>query len=276
MSAASRPNRPSRQLGYTLIEMMVAILIAMFLIAGVLVVEQSVHNSYADRSGLSQLDDNERFTMTLLSEVVQSAGYYPDPVITSVATALPAQSTTAPNGDALIFAQDQSVYGLHKTTTVNGTVYSLDSIAVRYMTANNDGIPLCDGTSNKTGSNAVYTNYFYILTQPSPNPNAAPISYLYCALETNNTWPAAGVQLVSNVQYMQVWYGLHTQAGTTGDYYVDTYVPAADMTNTDWSEVTSVRIEVTFANPLQLSGEAGQNSVTFTKVIDLMGRVGGA
>lgn len=277
MSAARRPNPLARELGYSLIELMVAILIALFLIAGVLTVEQSVHDSYADRTGLSRLDDDERFTMTLLTEIVQSAGYYPNPVFTSIASASPSvPATTAPNGDALTFNQGQSVYGLHKTTSVGGTTYSLDSVAIRYMTASNDGIPVCDGTSNTSGNNVVYTNYFYIETQPNPNPNGAPISYLYCALETGNTWATNAVQLVKNVEYMQIWYGLHTQTGTPGDNYVDTYVPAGNMTTTDWSEVTSVRIAVTFVNPLQVNGVAGQNAVTFTKVIDVMGRVGGA
>ena len=53
---------------------------------------------------------------------------------------------------------------------------------------------------------------------------------------------------------------------------MQTYVPAADMQASDWSEVTSIRLQVTFANPLQ--GEAGQGPVTFTKVIDIMSRTG--
>lgn len=278
MSAVrSRYLRIIRQRGYSLVELMVAVVIAMFLIAGVLVVEQSVHNSYADRSGLAKLDDDERFTMTLLSEIVQSAGYYADPALNSDVSALPAQTTTAPNGDGLTFTAGQSVFGLHKTTVVNGTTYSMDTIAIRYMTASGDGIPLCNGTSNTSGSNAYFINYFYIETQPNPDPNGAPISYLYCALGTNNSWLASNppVQLVSNVEYMQIWYGLHTQSAANGDYYVDTYVPAGSMINSDWSKVTSVRIKVTFANPLKQKGEAGQNDVTFTKVIDLMSRVGG-
>lgn len=262
---------PSLQQGYSLVELMVAIVIALFLIAGVLVVEQSVHSAYADRSGVSELDNNERFTMTLLSEIVQSAGYYPNPVLNSTAIAAPAQTINAPNNDSLQFAQGQFVYGLHKTNS-NG---SLDSIAIRFMTASNDGIPLCDGTSNTTGSDTTYTNYFYI--EPQPNPAGGPeIYYLYCALEIGGTWSANGpVQLVKNVENMQISYGLHTQASSNGDYGVDTYVPAGNMTATDWDEVTSVRIAVTFLNPLKASGESGQNDATFTKVIDLMGRVGG-
>ncbi len=270
----------TRQHGYSLVELLVAIVIALFLIGGVIIIEQSVHTSYADRTGLQKLDDEERFTMTLLTEVVQSAGYYPDPATNSIVTAFPAQNTTVPNqaGDALTFATGQSLYGLHATQSANGQTYSLDTLAVRYMTASGDGIPLCDGTSNTSGGNVVYTNYFYIQTAPDPDPSKPADSFLYCALEAGNAWSATTpVQLVKNVEYMQIDYGLHVSTGqitTPGDYAVNVYVPAADMTTNDWPLVSAVRITVTFVNPLQ--NEAGQpQTVTFTKVIDVMGRAGG-
>ncbi len=274
------PNTPARERGYSLVELLVAIVIALFLIGGVIIIEQSVHTSYADRTGLQKLDDEERFAMTLLTEVVQSAGYYPDPATNSIVTAFPAQNTTVPNnaGDALTFATGQTLYGLHTTQSANGQTYSLDTLAVRYMTASGDGIPLCDGTSNTSGGNVVYTNYFYIQTAPDPDPSKPADSFLYCALEAGNAWAATTpVQLVKNVEYMQIDYGLHVPTGqvtTPGDYAVNVYVPAGDMTPTDWTEVTAARITVTFVNPLQ--NEAGQpKTVTFTKVIDIMGRAGG-
>lgn len=279
----TRPRDPKvcmRHRGYSLIELLVAIVIALFLIGGVIIIEQSVHTSYADHTGLQKLDDEERFTMTLLTEVVQSAGYYPDPATNSIVTAFPAQNTTAPDaaGDALTFTTGQTLYGLHTTKSVGGQTNSLDTLAVRYMTASGDGIPLCDGTSNTSGGNLVYTNYFYIQSAPNPDPSKPADSFLYCALEAGNAWSATTpVQLEKNVEFMQIDYGLHVPTGqiaTPGDYAVNVYVPAGDMKSTDWSEVSAVRITVTFVNPLQ--SEAGQpKTVTFTKVIDIMGRAGG-
>ena len=128
-----------RERGYSLIELMVAILIALFLIAGVITIEQSVRNSYTDRSGVAQLENDERFTMSMLSEITQSAGYYPDPAVTSQVAALPAATATAPNGAALSFASGQAIDGVPSTTVINGTTYEDDSIAVRFMTASGDG-----------------------------------------------------------------------------------------------------------------------------------------
>ena len=273
------PWKRVRQGGYSLVELMVAIVIALFLIAGVIVMEQSVHNSYADRTGLSKLDDDERFTMTLLTDIVQTAGYYPDPAITSQAMSLPTQTTTAGNtaADPLTFAAGQTLYGLHKTTSSGGTNYDVDTLAVRFMTASGDGTPLCDGSTNTSGGNIVYTNYFYIQTAPDPDPSKPPDSFLYCDLEAGSTWNTP-VQLVKNVEYMQISYGLHVPSATGGttaaDNSVNAYIPSADMQPSYWSEVTAVRIAVTFVNPLQ--NEAGQpQSVAFTKVIDVMNRAGG-
>ena len=116
-----------REHGYSLIELMVAILIALFLIAGVITIEQSVRNSYSDRNGVAQLENDERFTMTMLSEITQSAGYYPDPAVTSQVAALPAATITAPNGAGLSFTSGQAIDGVPNTTIINGTTYDDDS-----------------------------------------------------------------------------------------------------------------------------------------------------
>lgn len=259
------------QRGYSLIELLIAIAIAIFLIGGVLVVEQSMHRSYTDQTGLSQIEDTERFTMTMLGEITQAAGYYPDPAQTSLVSALPQESTTAPNGasDPLSFAAGQAIDGDSGTATVNGTTVSSDSIAVRYMTSSGDGISLCNGQSNTTGSNQVYVNYLY--TQS----DAGGQHYLYCLVqdESNNGAWSAPIQLAKNVQNMQIWYGLNTQG--TGNN-IDTYVPAPDMTTSDWMHITSVKVLVTFTNPLHaVYKEQGQKQVLlFTKVISVMSRTG--
>lgn len=261
-------NRPrtsiGRPRGYSLIELLIAIAIAIFLIGGVLVVEQSMHRSYSDQSALAQIEDTERFTMSMLSEVTEAAGYYPDPAQTSLVTALPPESTTAA-GNALSFAAGQAVDGDSGTAVVNGATVGNDSIAIRYMTASGDGISMCDGQPNVTGSNQVYVNYLYVQ-------NTGTGSYLYCMVQTGATWGPA-IQLAQNVESMQIWYGLNTN-GT--DNNVDTYVPAASMTTSDWMKVTSVKVLVTFANPLYtVYKEKGQSPVLFfTKAIDIMSRTG--
>lgn len=234
--------------GYSLIELLIAILIALFLIGGVLVAEQGVHRAYGDQSGISKLQDEERFAMSMLNTVVSSAGYFPDPTSTSLTAALP--STGAP----LSLQAGQFVYA----PPGNPSAPYDDSIYVRYMTANGDGIGLCDGTTNNYGANTTFTSYIYV----SGN-------QLYCQVQpgTGSGWNPA-VALVNGVTDMQVSYGVNT-SGT--DNNVDTYIPAGSMTAGNWQSVGSVMVVLTFQNPLY--GSPGQaQSITFRRVIGVMGR----
>lgn len=241
----------TRQSGYSLIELLIAILIALFLIGGVIVAEQGVHRAYGDQTGISKLQDEERFAMSMLTTVVSSAGYFPDPTSTSLAAALP--SATTP----ISLQAGQSVYA-----PPNNASAPEDAIYVRYMTANGDGIGLCDGTTNNYGVNTTFTSYIYV----SGN-------QLYCQVQPGSAsgWNPP-VALVSGVTNMQVWYGVNT-SGT--DNNVDTYIPAASMTAAQWPSVSSVMVQLTFLNPLY--GSPGQTAsadqtVTFRRVISVMGR----
>ena len=75
----SNPLRSIRSLldcqrGFTLIELMIALLIALFLIGGLLTLVQAMKSTSISQSGMSQLQDNERMAMTLMTDVIQSTG----------------------------------------------------------------------------------------------------------------------------------------------------------------------------------------------------------
>jgi type IV pilus assembly protein PilW len=238
-----------RQQGLSLIELLVAILIALFLIAGIVVVEQGVNMSYTQQNGLSQLQDEERFAMSVMASVIGTAGYYPNPTTTNLVTALPAVGN---------FAAGQSIYA------ADG-----NSIQVRYMTAAGDGINLCDGSA---ASNVVYTSYLYIAADAHSGND------LYCQLNGNTPVALVGglcpstVTAPCTVPGMTVLYGV--ASGT--DNNVTEYQTQAQVGN--WSNVTSVEVTLTFINPLATqNGQAvaGQPAtVSFTRVISVMGRVG--
>lgn len=235
-----------RQRGFSLIELMVAILIALFLIAGVVVVEQGVNMSSTQQSGLSQLEDEERFAMSVLTSVIGTAGYYPNPTINTLITAFPQSGS---------FAAGQAIYAPN-----TGAAAPYDSIYVRYMTAAGDGINLCDGTA---ATDSTYTSYLYV----APDTTNNNISDLYCLLEPGSGNP---VPLVSGVTNMQIFYGV----ATGSDNNVGEYMNATAVTQGSyWPDVTSVKVMLTFTNPL--AGQPGQQStITFTRVIGVMGRVG--
>lgn len=251
-----RPNDPraigpgrfgARQAGFSLVELVVAILIALFLIGGVMVVEQGVHRAYGNQSGLGQLQDEERFAMSMLTTVISSAGYYPNPTTTSTNTAFPA------TGAPLNMQTSQAIYG-----PASGASAPHDAIYVRYMTSSGDGITLCDGTTNTSGGPLTYTTNIYVSG-----------TTLYCRVQPGNgaTWNTA-VPLIGGITDMVVVYGVSTSGVDTN---IDTYVPPNNMTAAYWQNVGSVMVSLTFQNPL--SASAGQPSiVSFRRVIGIMGR----
>jgi len=79
----------SRQQGFTLIELSVAVLIGLFLLGGLLTLVQDMRRTFGNQNQLGQLQDNERLDMTMITDVVQAAGYCPNPTLDTILTALP-------------------------------------------------------------------------------------------------------------------------------------------------------------------------------------------
>lgn len=264
--------RRAAQRGYSLIEVSVAMLVALFLLAGFLTVLQGTRKTSVSQSSLAQLQDDERIAMTMITSVVEMAGYYPHPELNTISAELPAAPPFAMKG--------QIVYGMANTTAAFG-----DVLIVRYNAAANEDIINCQGTSNGTnGSPVTYTNEFAVV---QPDPALPP--YLGCSIDGGQTF----VKLVNNVKKLQVDFGINSTAtaDNTIGVPVDGYVGISDpntpsMANAlaanpvQWTNVYSVKVQVTFTNPLyqpipnQQPAPGQPQTVTFTRVIGVMSRVG--
>lgn len=239
------------QRGFSLVELMVAIAVALFLVAGVVTVLANTRHTYKDQSKLSQLQDDQRLAMTLLGDVVQSAGYFPDPVLMSATSEFKGGPINF-TGQTLAFPKDgQAIWGATNTMAAG------DTLVVRFETSGTgtDNIIDCTGQQWKTPGVIVNT-----LTLDANN-------NLLCAVNGNTP-----TQLVSGVTNLKIWYGLKTDP-TVLTNQVDTYVPTADMGPDDWFNVMSLRLTLTFKNPL--AGEPGQSAtIDFTRVIAVMNKAG--
>jgi type IV pilus assembly protein PilW len=264
------PFRRAAQRGYSLVELSVAMLIALFLLAGFLTVLQGTRMTSLSQSTLAQLQDDERTAMTMITSVVESAGYYPNPEVNNISVELPPAAPFGTTG--------QIVYGMANATAAFG-----DVLIVRYNAAANEDVINCQGTSNGTNGGAVtYTNEFAVM---QPDPKFPP--YLACSTDGGQTF----VPLVKNVTNLKVGFGINstaTNANTIGvpvDGYVwitdtPTMSAALEANPAQWTNVYSVKVEVTFVNPLyqpipnQPPAPGQPPTVTFTRVIGLMSRVG--
>jgi len=256
------PRSRLRQGGVTLIELLVTVIIALFLLAGVGYMLQNTRRAYTNQNQLQQLQDSERLAMTLLADVIQNAGYFPDPHQNTVDTALPAVAGT--------WKQEQAISGAAQTAPAPG-----DAITVRYMTTGGDGVLNCLGGSNTqaAGTTITYVNQFYLTA-----PDASGSSTLQCKL-TDGAGTAIGTpqDLVTGLTNMQIWFGMK-KGGAAGDNSVDTYMRPSEVAaidDPDWQKVTSVRIQLTFQNPLAApSAPAAQKTINFERVIAVMNRAG--
>jgi len=247
-SAQGRPieRRGTRRArGFTLVEMMIAVAIAIFLIGGILTLVQSTRAAFGTQNALAQFQDNQRLTMTFMAEVIESAGYFPSPQTYTVGQVLPAVG----------------VFG-----TVGQSVYAVpgDTLSVRFGAALNDNVFGCNGAQNLTvAPYDVFTSTFYV--------NAA-TQQLMCTA-TNLAGAQPPVPLVNGVISLTTLYGVKRNPADTGSC-TDTYETTAQMTASgDWPKVCSVTITVTFVNPLGTPA-APAAPVSISRVIAVMNTAG--
>jgi len=255
MSAATRmtvdraPRTPrGRQRAFTLIELMIALLIGLFLVGGLLTLVGAMKRTSGIQSNLSQLQDSERLAMSLMTDVIQTAGYYPNPLINTASGEFPVSG--------LFLQSGQSIAGLG----AGNAAPPGDAIVVRYATSGTDNVLDCSG--NTHGTTATIVNQFSI----DANGN------LQCSLVVNGA-AALLIPLVSGVRNLQILYGVQSNS-TSGNASVDAYLDATQVTAGGyWGSVISVQVTLTFVNPLY--GQPGQAStVVFRRVIDVMNKAG--
>lgn len=239
---------PRNTRGFTLPELMVALLIGLFLLGALLIVVQDNRRTFSSQNQLSQLQDSERLAMSLLTDVVQSTGYFPNPVLTTMGASLPAQGA---------MAAGQPITGTYNAAPPG------DTLTLRFATNSGDGIGNCSGGSNTSGAVQTYTNVFSVVV------NAAGVSQLVCTMN-GTVYP-----LVNNVTNLSVLYGVSTAGNTNVDTYMNaTQVQAAGQ----WNNIISAQVTLTFLNPLYSAVNRGQGTqaqfLTFQRVIGIMAKTG--
>jgi type IV pilus assembly protein PilW len=220
-----RPVRPSRQQGLSLVELMVAITIALFIALGLSLLYVNMKSAFNSQDQMAQIQDAERLAVTMLTTTAQSAAYYPNPAANTRAVALPASATANPDGTTFTAGQGITGTGAQGSSTSH-------TVDVRFQTASGDGLMNCQGGTNTSGATQVWVNSFAIDAN----------NELTCAV--NGGTP---VVLVNNVAKMTVLYGVDVNA----DGYADSYLDAATITSANmWASVRSAQVTLTFVNPL--------------------------
>ena len=245
--------RAAHQRGLTLVEIMAAMAIALFLLGGLFTIVQNTKKTFVAQNNMAQLQDSERLAMTLITDVIQAAGYYPNPSV-NLPTVLPSGGGWANVGQGIV--------------GTTGGVAPGDTITVRFMTANNDQIINCTGTSNTTGANQVYTSKFLVDAQGN----------LACSLNGAAATPLVSGPIVagnptSGIYSLKILYGVKTDF-TVNNGAVDSYLDSTQMSNANWANVIAVQVLLTFYNPMFGQGGNQPQYITFQRVVDVMAQTG--
>ena len=241
MKAKYANTRAARMQGFTIVEVLVALLIGLFLLGGLATVVFDNRRTFGTQALLSQLQDAERLSMTMMGDVIQLAGYFPAPTLNTA--------------NSVLLAGGGMTAGQPMTGTYSAAPPG-DTITSRYATNSGDGILNCTGTSNTSGAVATYVNTFSVVA-----------GQLVCTLN-GTQYP-----LVSGVTNLSVLYGVNT---TGSGNNVDTYMNAAQVTAAaDWNSVIAVRISLSFTNPIfGTTGTGEQATIVFQRVVGVMNKTG--
>lgn len=231
--------------GFSLVELMVAFVISLFLVGALVVIYANSQRTYTMEDALVQLQDGERLALSMLNSTVALSGYFVNGTTETTTSVFTSTTVNLSGGSTATFGTGQLVTG---TGSGTGTGATSDTVSVRYQTASGDTLLNCNGGMNSTGANTIYVNTFSI----SAN------NELQCAVGT-----AAPVALASNVGKMTVLYGVDT--GNNG--VIDSYLPATAVTAGGlWLNVYSVVVSLWFldttsstaANPVLLANPVVQ------------------
>lgn len=199
------------QYGLTLVEILVALVISLFLTAGVIQLFIGSKQTYRFHDALSRLQENGRLALDTMAMDIRMAGYIPPGV------SLPLQSPQM-NGPQNFVATNG--------TDGNGN----DNITVRWLD---------NGQNRRTYSIQPRTPGGAVPTCPTAGTS------LFFRRQTDT----APQELVEGVQAMQILYGV-CNIDTDGDGNNDSvgappgYVTAANVAAVDWPNICSVRIHL--------------------------------
>jgi len=227
-------NKRTRQAGFSLIEMMVAMALGLLLVVVIGQVFITSKESYRTTEDLSRLQENARFAAAQMSRVVRMAAFTTDPLANRTAV-FPLATAPAIAG-----------------TEGGGTV--ADQVTVRYL---GSGAGTADGSildcqGNPIRADELAVARFYI----AAGANGA--NALFCD-NTGTVGPlgmvTGPVELASDVENMQILYGEDTDLDATANRYL----PASDVASFD--NVVSVRIALVVRSTNQVA--ASVNTSTY-------------
>jgi type IV pilus assembly protein PilW len=241
-------NSPQR--GFTLIELMIAMLIGVFLMGGVIQIFLSAKQAYRLQENLSRLQENGRFAMDMIAQDTRMAGYVDTVCLPTTATA-PQSSQQALLQVANADKTDSTTNWCSPATGSMGCISSIPSSGTNSSTTAQNTTAPANTTAGNVRTDAIRSYQWFSPTNCTVaglNATGTEISYFIKADDSNSNvaslwrYPGSNAintaqERVEGIETMYVLYGVDTDA--TPDYIPNYY---ADAGSADLTKIVSVRI----------------------------------
>ena len=242
----------SRQSGFTLLEILIALSISFVLILGVIQIYVNSSTSFRRADAMSRIQENGRYGLEFLGRYLRLAGYRQDATLSfeeafiDVSNVVSGQGSSAVKQFPLAFSAGQVISGYESPTDAGDDakiVAGTDAFSIRFA-ANQDGfIRDCYSAKKEFVSGTVAINTFYIGLNGEREKDS---HGLYCEsfiLKEDGAIArsVATHPFVPDIEDMQIAYGIDAN----NDFLVDQYLSATDISNDGrWQSVISVRIHL--------------------------------
>ena len=219
-------NNKPYQTGLSLVEIMIALLIGLFLLGGVLQIFSNSQQTYRMQQNLSRLQENGRFAIDFLAHDSRMASYWGcmarsngDISGTNGATGTPDSITV------------QGAFVLTPTGSCGSPANAANSCCTTDPGLTANSCPVANLTNCYTDPTSTIT---YLITTPQATANM-PTPNLTLYRNTNNT----ANPLIEGIQDMQILYGADTDTDGAANYYVPAGTAGLNM-----EQVVSIRISL--------------------------------
>ena len=204
---------PARQLGLTVVELLVALVLSLLLLTGIIQVFLASKQTYATNEAMSVLQENGRFALEFIARSVRMGGYV-EPTALSLWPPLAVQGS-----------------GCTGLCTETGNGNASDQLAIAFQPPRDPVTGTrqdCGGTT--VDDDRVLVNVFHV-----QNGSLRCSSYQHTPYQVLTS----NVELVSGIDRLQVLFGISTQGNLDS---ANQYVSADRVTN--WEQVRAVRVAV--------------------------------
>lgn len=263
-----------RQQGLSLVELMIAMMLGLFIIAGIAIVYISGKETYNLRDKISEMDENARIAMKALRTHIEKAGYsssigvqlenylLPPDFVIPVETC-PSGETNVINSSKLASSTDGTALG-SSTLTTNQVMARADSIGLSFL-ADDQSFKDCTESSwknrcmvdpnanlgdwanqspNAQSTRRIYSSFRVQKNSSRLNSVGEGIPELICGGSLNSL----AQPWAQGIENMQLRYGVDilpssVPIGQKKQWQVDQYWSAAEVTaNNAWDEVALVQV----------------------------------